>query len=338
VLTGEVLLNLTRGRFAETDATADTILRLGAEADFSDARLVGLRGSGMCATWTGRNSEARAKHEMLLSLCEGQDVSPIAMRYGHHPHVGGAACLAVDLTVLGYLVQARHRADQAVDLASKAEHLHSRAVGLILSTVACYIGADTDRTLEYAGAARAQSEEQGFEYTLALATMLEASALVEAGGDPMAARNVAERGFAAWEATGAVLLRPLYLAMLAEIHLAVGDEERATRNVAEALAVAERQGERWLLPEIHRLAARLALRRRDRGAAERSLVEAIAIARPAEARLFELRASRDLARLWAERGERQRALDLLTPVYNWFTEGFDTPDLIESKALLEELQ
>jgi predicted ATPase len=286
----------------------------------------------------GRNGEARAEHEMLLSLCEGQDVSGLAMRYGYDPHVGGAAYLAVTLTVQGHAVQALHWTDRAVDLASKAEHLHSRAIGLILSTIACHIGAATDRLLANARAARTLSEEQGFEYTLVIAMMLEASALFEAGGDPTAARDLAERGFAAWEATGTVLLRPLYLAILAEIHLAVGDEERATRNVAEALAVAERLGERWLLPEIHRLAARLALRRRDRGAAERSLVEAIAIARPAEARLFELRASRDLARLWAERGERQRALDLLAPVYDWFTEGFDTHDLVEAKALLGELR
>jgi predicted ATPase len=275
---------------------------------------------------------------MLLSLCEGEDASRLAMRYGHDPHVGGAACLAIDLTVLGYPVQALLRADQAVDLAAKAEHLHSRAVGLVLATIASHIGAETGRALENARAARTLSEEQGFEYILAMATMLEASALFKAGGDPKAARDLAERGFAAWEATGTVLLRPLYLAMLAEIHLAVGDEERATRNVAEALAVAERLGERWLLPEIQRLAARLALQRGDRAAAERSLLEAIAIARPAESRLLELRASRDLARLWAERGERQQALDLLAPVYDWFTEGFDTPDLVEAKALLDELR
>jgi class 3 adenylate cyclase/tetratricopeptide (TPR) repeat protein len=337
VLTGEFLFNLNRGWHRDADAIADTILRLGAEAGFLDARVIGLRASGMCAFWMGRVTEARAELEMLMDLCEARDVAELGMGYGYDPHVSGAAYLALVLIVLGYPDEALRRTSLAIDLASKSAHIHSRAHGFVASAVAWHVGGHGARQLELARAARALSEEQGFEYLLAFATMLEASAVVRTGGDAAAARDLVERGFAAWEATGTVLLRPLHLTMLAEIHFAGGDDERAVREVAEALTVAERLRECWLLPEIHRLAAKLALRRRDPAEAERSLRQALAAARATEARLFELRAARDLARLWAERGERRKALDHLAPVHAWFTEGFDTPDLIEAKALLDSL-
>ena len=192
--------------------------------------------------------------------------------------------------------------------------------------------------LEWSQATRELAEEQGFEYIHALATMFEASARVSRGEDADFAQALAFRGFTAWEATGTVLVRPLYLLILAECAVATGDDKAAAQRLTEALADGERLGERLHVAEVHRQIAVLAVQRGDPQAAERHLETALEISRQQEAKLWELRAARDLARLWAERGERHRALDLLAPVYDWFTEGFDTPDLVEAKVLLEELR
>jgi predicted ATPase len=109
--------------------------------------------------------------------------------------------------------------------------------------------------------------------------------------------------------------------------------------LAEALARVERTGERWFEAELYRLKgqALLAPSADSGSAAETSLRHAIAVAGRQGAKLWELRASTSLARRWCDKGKRTEARDLLTPIYGWFTEGFDTPDLMEAKALLEEL-
>jgi predicted ATPase len=95
--------------------------------------------------------------------------------------------------------------------------------------------------------------------------------------------------------------------------------------------------ERWYEPELYRLRGHLLISARDEEHAEGSFLTAKRIASAQETKLLELRASTDLARLWRDQGKRTEARDLLAPIYGWFTEGFDTPDLKEAKALLEEL-
>ncbi|MEM7024498.1 MAG: tetratricopeptide repeat protein [Pseudomonadota bacterium] len=125
--------------------------------------------------------------------------------------------------------------------------------------------------------------------------------------------------------------------MLAEAYIPAGRIDEGLRLLAEALAFGSRTGEGFYLPEVHRTAGALHLSRGDVEQAVACLMKAIDAARQQQAKSLELRAARDLARLWAERGERQRARDLLAPVYGCFTEGFDTPDLKEAKVLLAEL-
>ena len=99
----------------------------------------------------------------------------------------------------------------------------------------------------------------------------------------------------------------------------------------------ERTGERWFEAELNRHKGQLLLRQGHAQAAENLYRKALRIAQEQEAKLWELRAAASLARLWRDRGRRAEVLDLLTPIYTWFTEGFDTPDLKEAKALLDEL-
>jgi predicted ATPase len=146
-------------------------------------------------------------------------------------------------------------------------------------------------------------------------------------------------GVAAYRATGSELEVPYRLCVLAEVHAKAGQAAAALRVLDEASALMERTGERWYEAELHRLTgmALLGLPEPDRVGAEASFSRAMAIARAQGTRLWELRGATSLARIWAEQGERRRAQDVLAPIYGWFTEGSDTPDLVEAKALLDEL-
>ena len=146
-------------------------------------------------------------------------------------------------------------------------------------------------------------------------------------------------GMAAWEALGGGLWRPTLLALLAEVYGRTGQVEKGLGVLAEALTLVDTTGERWYAAELHRLQGALWLSQSaDKSAeAETCFHKALEVARDQRAKAWELRTATSLARLWQHQGKRQQAHDLLAPVYAWFTEGFDTPDLQEAKALLDEL-
>jgi predicted ATPase len=140
-------------------------------------------------------------------------------------------------------------------------------------------------------------------------------------------------------AAGANVRRSYYLALLADVRGRAGRPEAGQSAIAEALAFAEESGERCWEAELHRLQGELLLAQstEHRAEAEACLSQALEVAQRQSAKAFELRAATSLARLGAERGERQKAHDLLAPTYAWFTEGFDTADLKDAKALLDGL-
>jgi predicted ATPase len=130
---------------------------------------------------------------------------------------------------------------------------------------------------------------------------------------------------------------PYYTALLARAYETAEQFEEALTLFDEALQMAERTGERWFAAELNRHKGQLLLRQGHSTPAEELYRKALSIATAQEAKLWELRAVASLARLRRDQGRRAEARDLLTPVYGWFTEGFDTPDLREAKALLEML-
>jgi predicted ATPase len=144
-------------------------------------------------------------------------------------------------------------------------------------------------------------------------------------------------GSAAYRATGAEAWTPYHIALLAgACEIAVQVEEAVTL-LDEALQIVERTGERFFAAELNRHKGQLLMRQGHSEAAEEHYRKALSIAEEQGAKLWELRAAISLARLWGERGRRGEARDLLMPVYGWFTEGFDTTDLKEAKALLDDL-
>jgi predicted ATPase len=143
----------------------------------------------------------------------------------------------------------------------------------------------------------------------------------------------------AWRATGSTVMSPLRLTCLAKAHADLGQFDEAWQRLNEAKMAAEETKETWFNAEIERFGGEITLMspEPDAAKAEDHFKGALAVARQQQAKSFELRAARSLARLWRDQGKVPQARELLPPVYGWFTEGFDTRDLKEAKVLLEEL-
>jgi predicted ATPase len=194
-------------------------------------------------------------------------------------------------------------------------------------------------TQEYAEAAIRLTQEQGFPLWLAVGSMLCGWALAQQGKVQEGIEQITQ-GLTAYRATGAELNRPWCLSLLAEARGTQGEPEIGLTVLTEALALIGTTGERWYEAELYRLKGELLLQQSsdNQATAETYFQQAITVAQHQQAKSFELRAATSLAKLWQSQGKHQEAYDLLAPIYGWFTEGFDTADLIEAKALLDELE
>jgi predicted ATPase len=156
-------------------------------------------------------------------------------------------------------------------------------------------------------------------------------------GDLAEGISLLRSGSSAYRSTGAELWMPQYLTFLASAYEIARQVEAAITQLNAARQISRQTGARWFLAELHRHRGQLLLRQGHSDAAEELYRKALSIAVEQEAKLWELRATVSLARLRRDQGRHTEARDLLAPVYAWFTEGFDTPDLKQAKALLDEL-
>ena len=142
-----------------------------------------------------------------------------------------------------------------------------------------------------------------------------------------------------WRSTGSRLYLPVWLSLLARAYGELGQFDDALSHIGEAITAVEATKEKWCEADVHRIAGEIALMspERDAAKAEACFERALAVARAQQAKSWELRAAISMARLWRDQGKPDEARDLLAPVYGWFTEGFDTLDLKQAKALLDEL-
>jgi predicted ATPase len=180
--------------------------------------------------------------------------------------------------------------------------------------------------------------EKGASLRRAEGIFQQGCALALTGRAADAVRTIAS-GVKAWCATGATCWTPLHMLFLAHAHAMLGQLDDARRCIGEAMVASEASKESWCDADIHRLAGDIVLLsgETDTAKAEAYFERALAIARQQQAKSFELRAAMSLARLWRGQGKQDAARSLLGPLHGWFTEGFDTPDLREAKALLDEL-
>jgi len=193
-------------------------------------------------------------------------------------------------------------------------------------------------TQAHANTVIALATEHGFEHRVAHGRLLQGWALAMQG-DATAGVAHLQQGLDVVQGASLKLYRPYLLALLAEAYGQAGQPEAGLTALAEAGTLVEATEERWWEAEVYRLKGALLLQLPlpDGGQAEACCQQALEVARCQQAKALELRAALSLSHLWQQHGKRQAVHALLAPVYDWFTEGFDTADLQEAKALLEEL-
>jgi predicted ATPase len=226
----------------------------------------------------------------------------------------------------------------ALTLAQDLSHMLTLASTLNWAAMFHLYRREAREAQNLAEAAIALAIEQGYHQWVAEATVARGWALIMQGQHEVGLAQILQ-GQAAYQVTGTQLLAPHYLAMRAEAHANLGHPEAGLTLLDEALSVAVKTGVRKEVAEIYRRKGELLLQlsSTNEAAAETCFQQAIEVSRHQQARSWELRAATNLARLWQQQGKRQDAYELLAPVYHWFTEGFDTADLQEAKALLDML-
>ena len=228
------------------------------------------------------------------------------------------------------------RIREAQTLARKVAHPYSLLYALMFASPLHTWRGEAQAALELADAVIALTREQGFPSWTAVGIFSRGYALAAKGDEKKGIAQMLE-GSAANRAVGAQSYRTGFLGGLLEAYLKSGQTDEAAKVLAEALGFVENTGERYYEAGLHRLKGELLRMRDSEVEAEQSFRTAIRIAQSQSAKSFELRATMSLARLLAKQGRRDEARAMLAEIYGWFTEGFDTADLKDAKALLDEL-
>ncbi len=292
---------------------------------------------GISRFWFGEIESALEQLDRGLALYDIDQHRSHALLYAVDPGVGCLTYGALCLWLLGFPDQALARIDEGIALGSKISHPFSSARAFNWAAMLHQFRRETQSVKTRAQKAIELSKEYGFPHWLAQGMILQGRVLFDEGQEEKGIAQMHD-SFTAYLSTGAMVRKPFFLSLLAEPNAKIGKIEEGFTVLDEALAAALRSGERWWESELHRLKGELLLVRGTAGDdAEACFRQAVEIAREQSAKSLVLRAATSLARLWRAQGKRQEGYDLLAPIYDWFTEGFDTPDLCEAKTLLEEL-
>jgi predicted ATPase len=337
-LYGQSVVHWQRAELTAAHEVARELLPLAEEQGDAAAEVVGHRILGAYLFQLGRFAEGRAHSESGLALYDPVRDRSSRFVFAVDSRVVCLLWLSQALLALGYPEQARVRQGEALASARELAHPNTIAQVLFCGWTLHQLLRDGREAQEQAEALIAFATEYSLPLWLAAGVVVRGWALA-AGGRADDGIAVIRRGLADYRATGSELFSPYFLALLAEAHGRADQAALGLGLLAEALDWVERTEVRRIEAELHRFRGelRLALSEPDQSAAEASFGLALAVAQEQQAKSLELPAAASLARLWAGQGERRKAYDLLAPVYGWFTEGFDTADLKDAKALLDEL-
>jgi TOMM system kinase/cyclase fusion protein len=286
----------------------------------------------------GEMAAARAQAEQGIALYHPHTHHAHVFTYGQDPGTSCLAYAALALWYLGYPEQALQRCHEMLKLAHELSHPFSLAHALYFGSLLHQHRREVHEARECAEAAIALATEHSFALYVVRGRLQRSWALTEQG---QLAEGIDQmrQSLTAYRGTGSGLVLPYFLARLAEVCGKAERIEAGLHLLDEALTLVEKHGECWWEAEIHRLKGVFMLQQAvpDAKQAEGYLQQALATASRQQAKSLELRAAMSLSRLWQQQSKRAEARELLAPVYGWFTEGFDTVDLQEAKALLEEL-
>jgi class 3 adenylate cyclase/predicted ATPase len=339
ILLGVWIFEWSGGYHANAETTANDLLERAGRTDNTGARIAGNLLVAVSGLHLGKLTYARAHFDRAVAdyrTFTEDEATRLTYEYGVELGATGCAYAAWCLWLLGYPDQALRLGEESLALSERTQHSFSRSRGRYWNCTLHAYRREWPIVEEHAAAAIASAQEHGLAMVVAVGGIMQGAA--RAMLDPRD-ESVAEIGeaLAAYRATGARTQSTYHLILLAQALAACGRYGEGLSTLREATSLAEETGERYVTAEIYRLEGNLLMAENGSAEAEACYLKALEMARAQEARSLELRTACDLARLWAGRGERARAADLLAPVYGWFTEGFDTLDLKEAKALLDEL-
>jgi len=335
-LYGLWVMHLNRGKLGATRELAEKLLWRTRSAHESALLLYAQYALGNTAFWMGDFVLAKDHFERAIALYDPERHPPLTFRY--FPVDARVMCLsyaAWTLWYLGYPDQALNRVSEALALARKLSHGFSLGLAEMGAGMLHLLRREASKARESTESGIAVSAEYALTDFLAWATTMRGSAMVERGHHEEGIRQIQE-GFAAIRTT---LLRPYLLSLQAEACKETCRLHEGLNAVKEALVAANEHEIRHYEPEMYRLKGELLLGQNHLNAleAQKCFERAIEIAREQSAKSFELRATVNLARLLAKQSDLDKARAMLVQIYGWFTEGFDTADLKDARALLDKL-
>ena len=288
---------------------------------------------------TGDIAQSRAHLDRALALYDPAQHRQLATRVGQDIRVTILSYRSWALLFLGYPEAALADTHQAISDARGLGHPSTLMYALFHASMTHICCGNFAAARAIIDELIALANEKAAMLWKAFGMAMQANLLAQTGQASNAIEMFTSAVTAYQSARGTTAFMPVHLLNLAKAHAELGRFDDAWRRIGEALTAVETTKERWYEAEINRIAGEIALLppEPDAAKAEAYFDRALGIAREQKAKLWALRAAISTARLWRDQGKRKEACDLLAPVYNWFTEGFDTPDLKEAKALLGEL-
>jgi predicted ATPase len=339
VLWGLLAYALVRAELQTAHALGKELLALAQQVHDAVLLVAAHRALGATLFFLGEAASAYTHLAQGLALYDPQQHRASTLLYGEDAGVTCRSHVSWALWFLGYPDQGLAQSHEAVTLAQQRAHPFSLGYALHFAANYHQFRREVRATQERAEVALNLAQEHGFPQFRAMDSMLRGWALAHQGQAQEGIEQITQ-GLRAHRAIGAEEGRPCFLSLLAEAQGMVGQPEAGLTALTEALTLVDITGERVWEPELYRLKGELLLQQNsdNQVEAESCFAQAITIARSQQAKSLELRATTSLARLWQQQGKRQEAHDLLAPVYGWFAEGFETADLKDAKALLDELE
>jgi len=300
--------------------------------------MVGHRLMGISLLITGDVAKSRAHYDQAIALYRPAEHRRLATHFGQDAGVATMSYRSLALWLLGHPAAARTDTARAIEDARAIGQAATLMYALCHAALTHILCGDHAAADAHARELIGLADEKGALFWKAQGMMHE-GCISTSTGEAANAVQIITSGITAYRSTGATVWMPWYLSFLAKAHAELGHFDDARRCIAEALTAAEATRESWCEADIHRIAGEIArmLPAPDAAKAEAHFQRALAVARAQHAKSLELRAAISMARLWRDQGRRRQARELLAPVHGWFTEGFDTLDLKDAEALLEEL-